>query len=55
MQSRKWAVAPVTITLIVIQVLVYLAMSLSGGSTNTAVLIRFGALSPQLLAAGQWW
>lgn len=55
MRSREWAKAPVTITLIAIQVLVYLAMTLAGGSTNSAVLIRFGALQPQLLLAGQWW
>lgn len=55
MQSNKWTAAPVTVALIAIQIIVYLAMTLSGGSTNTEVLIRFGALSPQLLAAGQWW
>lgn len=55
MRSRSWSLAPVTVTLVVIQVLVYLAMSLVGGSTNPAVLVRFGALVPALLQAGQWW
>lgn len=55
MRSRTWSLAPVTITLVVIQVLVYLAMTLAGGSTNPAVLVRFGALQPELLRAGQWW
>ncbi|MDD6432094.1 MAG: rhomboid family intramembrane serine protease [Lactobacillaceae bacterium] len=56
MRSRStWSLAPVTIILVVIQVLVYLAMTLAGGSTNPAVLVRFGALQPELLRAGQWW
>lgn len=55
MRSRSWSLAPVTVTLVVIQVLAYLAMSLVGGSTNPAVLVRFGALVPALLQAGQWW
>lgn len=55
MRSRSWSLAPVTVTLVAIQVLVYLAMTLAGGSTNSAVLVRFGALVPDLLRAGQWW
>ena len=55
MRSRSWSLAPVTVTLVTIQVLVYLAMTLAGGSTNSAVLVRFGALVPDLLRAGQWW
>lgn len=55
MQSRIWKTAPVTIALITIQVLVYLVMTVSGGSTNPAVLIRFGALRTPLLLTGQWW
>lgn len=46
---------PVTVTLIVIQVLVFIAMELSGGSTNTVTLLNFGAEYPPLLAAGQCW
>ena len=56
MRSRStWSLAPVTIILVAIQVLVYLAMTLAGGSTNPAVLVRFGALQPELLRVGQWW
>ena len=55
MRSRSWSLAPVTITLVAIQVMVYLAMTLVGGPTNSAVLVRFGALVPDLLRAGQWW
>lgn len=55
MRSRSWSLAPVTVILVGIQVLVYLAMTLAGGSTNPAVLLRFGALQPDLLRAGQWW
>lgn len=55
MRSRSWSLAPVTVTLVAIQVLVYIMMTLAGGSTNSAVLVRFGALQPALLQAGQWW
>ena len=55
MRSRSWSLAPVTVTLVAIQVLVYLVMTLVGGSTNPAVLVHFGALQPDLLRAGQWW
>lgn len=55
MRSRSWSLAPVTVILVGIQVLVYLAMTLAGGSTNPAMLLRFGALQPDLLRAGQWW
>ncbi|WP_304251845.1 rhomboid family intramembrane serine protease, partial [Limosilactobacillus gastricus] len=46
---------PVTITIIVIQVLVFIAMELNGGSTNTVTLLNFGAEYTPLLVAGQWW
>lgn len=55
MQEHAWRVAPVTITLIVIQVLVYLLMTVMGGSTNPAVLVQFGALRTALVTSGQWW
>lgn len=46
---------PVTTGLLVIVVLFFLAMELSGGSTRSAVLLRFGALVPDLVGRGQWW
>jgi rhomboid protease GluP len=45
----------VTYALLAINVLVWLAMTASGGSTNTAVLIRFGAKVNLLIAQGQVW
>lgn len=53
--SFSWRDAPVTTILVVIQVLVFMAMTLAGGSTNTAVLVHFGANSAALVRAGQYW
>jgi rhomboid protease GluP len=44
-----------TYVLLVINILVWLAMTAFGGSTNTAVLIRFGAIANDLIAQGQVW
>ncbi|QMU09218.1 rhomboid family intramembrane serine protease [Levilactobacillus suantsaii] len=44
-----------TVGLIVIMVLVYLGMTLAGGSTNINVLITFGAKLNALIQQGQWW
>lgn len=52
---KEWSQAPATIVLVTIQVIVYLLMTLAGGSTNTEVLVRFGALNTSLLLSGQWW
>ncbi len=38
-----------------INVAVFLAMELSGGSTNTRVLVAFGAKVNQLIAQGEYW
>jgi rhomboid protease GluP len=45
----------VTYILLGINVLVWLAMTVVGGSTNTDVLIRFGAKANVLVADGQVW
>jgi len=45
----------VTYVLLAINVLVFLAMTVAGGSTNPAVLIRFGAKANALIAQGQIW
>jgi rhomboid protease GluP len=47
--------APVTYTLLVLIGLFFAAMELSGGSTSTRVLVRFGVLVTPLVLAGQWW
>lgn len=43
---------PVTITIMVIQVLVFIAMEVNGGSTNMVTLLNFGAEYAPLLVAG---
>jgi rhomboid protease GluP len=47
--------APATYALLGLIVLFFAAMTLNGGSTNTGVLVRFGALVTPLVLAGQWW
>jgi rhomboid protease GluP len=44
-----------TYVLLGINILVWLAMTAAGGSTNTAVLIRFGAKANTLIANGEVW
>jgi rhomboid protease GluP len=44
-----------TYALLAINILVFLAMTLAGGSTNTIVLVLFGAKVNQLIVAGQVW
>ena len=53
--SLPMAQPRVTYVLLAINVLVFLAMTVAGGSTNTAVLIRFGAKANALIAQGQVW
>ena len=55
MKTSLWKDNPVTVVLIAIQLVVYLLMTLAGGSTNPAVLIRFGALQAAAVQAGEWW
>jgi rhomboid protease GluP len=38
-----------------IQVIVFILMTLAGGSTNTNVLVEFGARTTPLIQQGQWW
>jgi rhomboid protease GluP len=44
-----------TYVLLAVNILVWLAMTVAGGSTNTQVLIRFGAKANVLIADGQVW
>ncbi|OYD08888.1 rhomboid family intramembrane serine protease [Paludifilum halophilum] len=46
---------PVITGILALQTLLFLLMTISGGSTNPEVLIRYGALEGNLLAAGEWW
>lgn len=50
-QAQPWA----TYLFLLIQVLVYLLMTLAGGSESGYVLAHFGAKVNDLIAAGQWW
>lgn len=53
---RRLANQPfVTYGLLGITVLVYLLETLAGGSTDTMVLLQFGARYNLLIEAGQWW
>ncbi|WP_125981365.1 rhomboid family intramembrane serine protease [Loigolactobacillus iwatensis] len=45
----------VTYLLLIIQVVVFGLMTLAGGSTNTNVLVSFGAKVDQLIQMGEWW
>ncbi|PCK20834.1 rhomboid family intramembrane serine protease [Bacillus pumilus] len=44
-----------TYMLIAVQVVMFLLLELSGGSTNTATLTAFGAKSNGLILEGEWW
>ncbi|MFT8824355.1 MAG: rhomboid family intramembrane serine protease [Liquorilactobacillus mali] len=45
----------VTYTLLGINVLVFILMTLAGGSQSVGVLVEFGAKVNTLIVAGQWW
>lgn len=44
-----------TYIFIALQVIIYLLMEAAGGSTNTSVLIEFGAKVNWLIMEGEWW
>jgi rhomboid protease GluP len=51
----SWRKAPVTTVIIVACILVFILMTLAGGSTSTGVLLSFGANNGALVRAGQYW
>lgn len=56
--SRRQGIAhgyTVTIALIVINIIIYFAEEMSGGSTNNNVALTFGASFTPLIMQGQWW
>ncbi|MGM9892280.1 rhomboid family intramembrane serine protease [Limosilactobacillus sp.] len=55
MKADFWKNNPVTVIIIAIQVIVYVMMTLAGGSENSVILLRFGALQAGLVHAGEWW
>jgi rhomboid protease GluP len=46
---------PVTTLLLAVIGLIFVGETVSGGSTNTAVLVAFGANVPSLVVQGEWW
>ena len=52
-QNRRTPV--VTFLLIAISILIFLLMTLMGGSTNVNTLLKFGAMYRPLFAAGEYW
>lgn len=51
----KLGESKVTRTLIIINILVFAIMTLTGGTQSTANLVRFGAIVKPYIASGQWW
>jgi membrane associated rhomboid family serine protease len=45
----------ITLILLAVNLVVFAAMELAGGSTNTNVLLDFGALDSALVKSGQWY
>jgi rhomboid protease GluP len=52
---REYKAYYITYTLIAINVLIFLLMTLAGGSENYKILILFGAKVNPLIEAGQYW
>ena len=55
MRTQGLRLAPVTLTLIIFQVLVYCWLVYAGGSTNTVTFLNMGARSTPLIREGEWW
>lgn len=55
MNKQFFKNSPVTVSLIVVNVLVFLWLTANGGSANTATLVTYGAKYTPLILAGQWW
>lgn len=51
----SWKRAPVTTLIIAACVIMFVLMTLAGGSTNSQVLIHYGANNGALVTAGQYW
>ena len=57
-QPTIWQQAPITTGIIAICVLVYIAMSVSGGSLvnpTRADVLRWGGTGPDIILKGEWW
>ena len=49
MRDQIWRRAPVTVVLLIIQIVAFIIMTLLGGSTNSSVLIECGARVTSLI------
>ena len=47
--------AKIVWSILIINVIAFVMLTLAGGSTDTGVLIKFGALSSNLISEGQYW
>ena len=57
-QPAIWQQAPVTTGIIALCVLIYVAMSISGGSIAAPTrgdVLRWGGTGPDIIAQGEWW
>ncbi len=54
-RSRFQNSAYVTNGILAVTILVFILETLSGGSTNNAVLVTYGARANPLILYGQWW
>lgn len=45
----------ITYTILAIQIILFILMTLSGGSQNPRILVLFGAKFNPLIQAGEWW
>ena len=52
---REERLQPVTILLVGINIVIFVLETLAGGSENTMVALDFGALTTDLVLAGEWW
>ena len=50
-ENKEW----MTYLLIAANVIVFLLCTLAGGSEDTGVLLRMGAVTGELVSGGQWW
>lgn len=56
MKLKRFFRKPViTYTFLALQILFFILMTFDGGSTNTFILLEYGAKFNPLLVAGQWW
>ena len=53
--SRRYQTNLISYTLIALNIIIFFVLTAAGGSTNQAVLIRYGAKVNELINAGEYW